>query len=82
MNDKQCHSCNTVYTTEQWLSLALVGYQGDGFGGRLELRNCPCGDTMAIVAEPESRRRRPELNNPYDQRVKKTGDGGKFPCCL
>lgn len=26
----------------------LVGYAPDGDGGELELRNCPCGSTLAI----------------------------------
>lgn len=30
-----------------WPQLAIVGYQDDGAGGRLELRNCPCGGTIA-----------------------------------
>lgn len=30
-----------------WPQLAIVGYQDDGAGGKLELRNCPCGGTIA-----------------------------------
>jgi hypothetical protein len=30
-----------------WASLRAVGYMDDGRGGRLELRNCSCGSTLA-----------------------------------
>ena len=33
-----------------WGDLEFVGYQDDGQGERLELRNCPCGATLAILA--------------------------------
>lgn len=33
--------------SDQWHSLELVGYQDDGDGGRLELRNCQCGGTIS-----------------------------------
>ena len=33
-----------------WSSLEAVGYQDDGAGGRLELRNCPCGGTISRPA--------------------------------
>jgi hypothetical protein len=45
---KECSCCATLYTCEEWQALALVGPMDDGAGGVLELRNCPCGTTMAV----------------------------------
>lgn len=36
--------------SDAWNRLPFVGYQDDGAGERLELRNCPCGTTLAILA--------------------------------
>ncbi len=33
-------------------AMPLVGYQDDGAGGRLELRNCHCGTTLARQMKP------------------------------
>lgn len=33
-----------------WSSLEAVGYQDDGAGGQLELRNCKCGGTISRPA--------------------------------
>lgn len=35
-----------------WASLEHVGFQDDGEGGRLELRNCPCGGTISRPHQP------------------------------
>ena len=45
--NKKCTKCGQVKT---WHELPLVGYQADGLGGHLELRNCPppCSSTLAI----------------------------------
>lgn len=40
-------SCGTCYTRSEWQRLPWVGLMGDGNGGQLELRNCPCGSTRA-----------------------------------
>jgi hypothetical protein len=42
--------CGQKFTETQWRALPLVGkmdYEEDG-DKRLELRNCPCGSTIAI----------------------------------
>jgi hypothetical protein len=44
---KQC-SCGCSYTRGQWEGLHYVGRQADP-EETLELRNCPCGSTMAVV---------------------------------
>lgn len=36
--------------SDAWNRLEFVGYQDDGQGEKLELRNCPCGATLAILA--------------------------------
>lgn len=42
-------SCGESYGPRGWSLLPLVGYQDDGAGGRLELRNCErCSSTMAV----------------------------------
>ncbi len=40
-----------------------VGFMRDGYGGRLELRNCPCGSTLAVVVEPAAE------SSPVDRRM-------------
>ena len=44
---KPC-ACGLAYTNAEWERLELVGFQDDGEGGALELRNCRCRSTMAI----------------------------------
>jgi len=44
---KRC-SCGACYTEQQWESLPIVGDQGDDVED-IELRNCTCGSTIAIV---------------------------------
>jgi hypothetical protein len=51
-----CKCCRTTYTAESWVTLPYLGIQ---FGGRrgsaYELRNCPCGATLDVVAVPQLR---------------------------
>lgn len=41
-------ACGCRYDADGWKCLAYVGRMDDGFGGQLELRNCPCKSTLAI----------------------------------
>ena len=47
---KKC-GCGAVHTEEQWENLSYVGIQHSGLDDfpDLEMRNCTCGSTMAIV---------------------------------
>ena len=50
---KTCGHCCASYDAESWKRLELApgnatGRMTDGAGGELELRNCPCGQTLAI----------------------------------
>ncbi len=45
---KSCTCCHRSFTLEQWSALPLCGPQDDGVEC-LELRNCHCGTTLAIV---------------------------------
>ena len=51
MNSQFPHrcSCGANYTRAQWQSLKYVGIQHGVAGEQLELRNCSCGTTRAIV---------------------------------
>lgn len=44
---KTCRVCKTCYSEARWDKLTLVGYQPDP-ECVIEMRNCPCGSTMAI----------------------------------
>lgn len=52
---KICTKCSTPYDAESWAALPYVGEQvfpeADEYGDaeRIELRNCPCGSTLAVV---------------------------------
>jgi hypothetical protein len=46
---KTC-GCGRTYDRADWLALPLVGYMDDSVEC-LELRNCPCGNTLAIVID-------------------------------
>lgn len=48
---KSCACCGRTFTASSWLSLKYVGQQDDGEGGWLNLRNCPCGSTLAVESE-------------------------------
>jgi len=50
-----CGRCARVFDQEAWDALEYVGFQSDGSGGGAELRNCVCGDTMAIYTEGTKR---------------------------
>ena len=51
---KRCSCCEVSYTKAQWERLPLVGHQPIPAGEHyeppftLELRNCPCGTTLAV----------------------------------
>ena len=40
--------CGAVHGAPEWAALPLCGRQDDGYDV-LEMRNCPCGSTLAIV---------------------------------
>jgi hypothetical protein len=46
---KRC-GCGRCFTRAQWRELQYVGAQVDDIE-TLELRNCPCGSTIAVVVE-------------------------------
>ncbi len=50
---KHCHCCGKDYGYAGWVQLAYVGQQGD-----LEMRNCPCGSTIAIESSDRIARKR------------------------
>lgn len=43
--------CGQAHSRSGWASLRYVGPMDDGAGGRLELRNCRCGSTLAIQVD-------------------------------
>lgn len=45
---KAC-GCGRTYTAEEWAALELVGIMADDVE-TIELRNCPCGSTIAVEA--------------------------------
>lgn len=49
---KRCTMCGEDIYQGEWQHLPLCGYQDDGFGGRLELRNHDCGTTLSIEVTP------------------------------
>lgn len=44
----ECRRCGTSFDDASWQRAELVGYQADGQGGLLELRNCGCGSTHSV----------------------------------
>lgn len=40
--------CGRTFTFDQWRELPGCGRMDDGDGGALDLRNCPCGSTIAV----------------------------------
>lgn len=53
---KTCEVCGRV---REWRELQFIGFQEDGLGGHLELRNCACGAThLREVAGPPAADRR------------------------
>lgn len=56
--ERECNVCHAKYNEESWRALELVGSQRYDFEAdaweKWELRNCPCGATMArLVASSE-----------------------------
>jgi len=53
---KRCTMCDAEYTKAGWRKLHLLGYQ-DLLEDEppIELRNCPCGTTLAIECDGLSR---------------------------
>ena len=49
-----CSMCGTRHTYSTWAKLRFLGYQDDGNGECIELRNCTCGSTIAIDLERRS----------------------------
>ncbi len=45
---KKCSLCGRKFSAFDWSQLLLVGYQDDGEGGWLELRNCTCTSTLSV----------------------------------
>lgn len=52
MTPKRC-GCGRTFDALAWAELPYVGRQDDG-EELLELRNCPCGTTLAVEAGPSS----------------------------
>jgi hypothetical protein len=50
---KTCNVCGLVHTSQQWDALPYVGPIDDGTEV-IEMRNCPCGNTMAITIGPSA----------------------------
>lgn len=48
---KKCTCCGKLVA---WEALPIVGYQDNGLGGILELRNHECGSTLSVcIAGPK-----------------------------
>ena len=47
---KAC-GCGLIYSREAWGKLEYLGPQDDG-EALLELRNCTCGSTLAVIVGP------------------------------
>lgn len=59
-----CSMCGAVVSLREWESLPFVGYQDDGCGGLLELRNHHCLTTLsrpvpADTLPPDARPKKP-----------------------
>ena len=55
---KLCQKCHTVHDAVSWRSLRYVGRMhvdadAEGPAEDLELRNCDCGSTLAVVVTEE-----------------------------
>lgn len=46
---KVCACCARAFDVEAWSNLRLIGHQEDAVE-RLELRDCHCGSTLAVVS--------------------------------
>lgn len=49
---KRC-ACGRVHDPAAWAALPLVGIQDPEEPDAIELRNCPCGSTIAVRVHPE-----------------------------
>lgn len=47
---KRCSNCGRTFSATAWAALPCIGTQSDG-EIMLELRNCPCGSTIAVDVE-------------------------------
>jgi hypothetical protein len=45
---KTCR-CGAAWSHAAWATLFFVGYADGGEDGELELRNCECGSTLAVI---------------------------------
>jgi len=52
MFPKLCRVCNTHHALSSWIALPFKGTQKFSDGEVLELRDCPCGSTLAVVLIP------------------------------
>jgi hypothetical protein len=50
MSDVKVCGCGRTYTAEQWSTLEMVGRMFD-VEETIELRNCPCGSTIAVTVD-------------------------------
>jgi hypothetical protein len=51
---KRC-GCGNGYNLAAWMALPLVGHQKDDVED-LELKDCQCGSTLAVLLLPDGRR--------------------------
>jgi len=59
---KFCANCGRVYTPDQWRQLRSRGL-GTGLSDAepLSYRDCPCGNTLAVIVDPDTDWARGEL---------------------
>lgn len=50
---KECSVCLRTYDVDQWESLHYRGVMGEPNDLTLELRDCPCGNTISQVMDQE-----------------------------
>ena len=62
---KTCGRCASSFTPAAWRALELKGYAGYFFAGgkqyACEMRQCPCGNTLAIEVEVPKQHQRKEV---------------------
>lgn len=63
---KTCSCCQRAISAQEWTQLRLVGIQADDVE-TLELRDCDCGSTIAVVVPPPSTQPVPETVRPPDR---------------
>jgi hypothetical protein len=52
---KRCGCCGRTHDLASWLALPERGHQADAVED-LELRDCPCGSTLAVLLLPSGQR--------------------------